>query len=34
MPAALENWLVVFEVSYKIFLNLEQASKAPGLDLE
>lgn len=34
MPAALENWLVVFEVSYKIFLNLEEARKSSGLDLQ
>lgn len=34
MPTALENCLVVFEVSYKIFLNLEKARKASGLDLQ
>lgn len=34
MPTALENWLVVFEVSYKIFLNPEEARKVSDLDLQ
>jgi len=34
MPAALENWSVVFEDSYKIFLNREKIRKASGLDLQ
>jgi len=34
MPAALENWLVAFEVGYKIFLNLKEARQTSSLDLQ